>query len=125
MSRSTLIIAGVTLNPSVPPDAVPRTGGGRTVRDRVSITGLNLRSLGPVTPTRVAVVSPGPDWVLSEAQIDHLRALERSGAPFAVTLGEGYEVSGTFGSCRLDGDAKFRPARSNGWTTYSFTLPLG
>ncbi|MCD0158408.1 hypothetical protein [Deinococcus sp. 6GRE01] len=125
MARYTLIIAGVELNPSVPPDAVSRTGGGRTVRDRVSITGVSLRSLGPVTPTRVAVVSPGPDWVLSEAQIDHLRALERSGAPFSVTLGEGYEVSGTFPACRLDGDATFRPVRSNGWTNYSFTLHLG
>lgn len=125
MARYTLIIAGIAMNPSVPPDAVQRTGGGRTVRDRVSVTGVNLRSLGPVTPTRVAVVSPGPDWVLSEAQIAHLSALQTSGTPFSVTLGEGYEVSGTFPSCVFDGDATFRPARSTGWTNYSFTLHLG
>ncbi|WP_291428514.1 hypothetical protein [Deinococcus sp.] len=125
MARYTLIIAGVTMNPSVPPDAVRRAGGGRAVRDRVSVTGVNLRSLGPVTPTRVAIVSPGPEWVLTESQIAHLSTLERSGAPFSVTLGEGYEVSGTFNSCRLDGDAVFRPARAPGWANYSFTLHLG
>ncbi|MBZ9713746.1 hypothetical protein [Deinococcus multiflagellatus] len=119
-------IAGVSFNPTVPPGAVKRSGGGREVREKVSITGRIIRTIGHVTARRVQVVSPGPEWVLSAAQIAHLRALERSGEAFEVILGPGYEVSGTFPACNLDGDARFEPQRgAGGWVNYDFTLYLG
>ena len=122
MARYDLIIAGITLNPTVPPEAVTRSGGGRSITEKVTITGRVLRVQGARLGCRVRVTSPGPEWVLSEAQITGLRALEGSQTPFSVTLGPGYELSGTFNGCLFEGDAVFSPKRGGGWTGYDFTL---
>lgn len=122
--RYDLIIAGVSFDPTVPPEAVSRSGGGRTVRELTTITGDVLLVQGARLGRRVRIVSLGPEWVLREDQIAALRALEASGAPFSVTLGSGYEVGGTFTGCLLDGDAIFTPKRGGDWRNYDFTLYL-
>lgn len=123
--RYALDIAGQSFNPTVPPEAVTREGGGRPLSVLYSITGKIIRTQGARQAIRVRIASPGPEWVLSADQVATLQALEASGAPFTVTLGPGYEVSGTWGGCLLDGDALFTPKRGGQFTNYDFTILLG
>jgi hypothetical protein len=122
--RYSFNIAGVDLNPTVPPEAVSVSGGGREVRETTSVTGVIIRTLGPLQARRVRVTSPDAGWVLSEAQVAHLASLSRSGTPFVVTLGPGYEAAGTFTGVTFDGDVRFTPKRAADWVAYDFTLYL-
>lgn len=125
MNQFALVIDGVDFNPTVPPQGVSRSGGGRQVKERFAIDGTRLASQGFSAGRRVRVASPGDNWVLRSEQVAHLQALEGAEAPFAVTLGPGYEISGTFARCWLDGPAIFRPLRGHPeYSTYDFTLYL-
>ncbi|GGO22245.1 hypothetical protein [Deinococcus humi] len=124
MARYQLNIGGTELNPTVPPQAVRRTGGGRSVGEAVSINGTVIHTQGHRTARRVQITSPGPEWVLLEEQVAALRALAASGASFTVTFGEGYETAGTFTGCLFDGDAIFEPKRQSAYANYNFTLYL-
>ncbi|GGR11374.1 hypothetical protein [Deinococcus ruber] len=124
MNPYQLIIGGVTLDPTVPLEAVRRTGGGRQVKERVSITGKIIRSQGNKTARRVQVTSPSPSWALLASQVSALRALADSGAPFSVTFGSAFETSGTFTNCWFDGDAVFEPTPALDYVNYSFTIYL-
>lgn len=124
MTPYQLTLAGVDLNPTVPPEAVSVSGGGREVRETTSVTGVIIRTLGHLQARRVQIASPDAGWVLSADQIAHLGALQRSGTPFEATFGPGYEVSGTFAGVTFDGDARFTPKRAADWVAYDFTLYL-
>ncbi|MBB6016808.1 hypothetical protein ACFP9V_19070 [Deinococcus radiopugnans] len=121
MKRYQLTIGGVELNPTVPPQAVRRTGGGRSVMEAVSINGTVMHTRGHRTARRIQITSPGPEWVLLSDQVAALQALT-AGAAFTVTFGEGYETAGTFTGCLFDGDAVFEPKRQSAYANYNFTI---
>lgn len=121
MARYQLTIGGLELNPTVPPQAVRRTGGGRSVAEAVSINGTVIHTRGHRTARRIQITSPGPEWVLLADQVAALRALT-AGPSFTVTFGEGYETAGTFTGCLFDGDALFEPKRQSAYANYDFTL---
>ncbi|MFK7601893.1 hypothetical protein ACI3L1_06740 [Deinococcus sp. SM5_A1] len=122
MARYQLTIGGTELNPTVPPQAVKRTGGGRGVTEAVSINGAVIHTRGYRMARRIQIASPGPEWVLLEAQTAALRALALADTSFTVTFGEGYETAGTFTGCLFEGETIFEPKRQIGYANYSFTL---
>lgn len=121
MDRYAFDVNGVPFNPTLPPGAVRVTGGGRPVNERVSVTGRTLRSRGPRAALRIQVQVPD-DFALLAEQVAVLESLYASGQPFTVTLGPGYEASGTFTGVVFDGDAVFTPTRSAQYDRATFTL---
>jgi hypothetical protein len=119
-----LRIGTVDLDPVPPRDAVQRSGGGRAIGERVSITKDIIVQVEYLSNRRLQIASPDDTWVIRADQAAQLLALQATATPFSVTL-LGYEQSGTFPNCLFEGDAVFPPTVDPLYRRYSFTLYLG